>query len=38
MMDDQLRISITDTDRHFMKIACDLASKNVDCGVAPSAP
>jgi len=35
MMDDQLRISITDIDRHFMKIACDLASKNVDCGGGP---
>ena len=34
-MNDHLKYDITDLDRQFMKMACDLASENVDCGGGP---
>ena len=34
-MNDHLKYDITDLDRQFMKMACDLASENVDRGGGP---
>lgn len=35
MMDDNLNVIITDQDRQFMKMACDLACENIDRGGGP---
>ena len=34
-MDSHNQLTIAEEDRRFMKLACDLASENIDCGGGP---